>query len=388
MSLRISLKRFIFVLLENTQVKMKKILFGLLAVIVVSLTLNSCNEDIELIGEFKETAVVYGLLDQADTVHMIKITRTFIGPGDAYQIAQNPDSSYFKTLEGTVTEYINGNPARVFTLADTTVSNKDENGVFYAPEQLLYYFKTSASQPLISTAEYRLNVVINKNTGSEFTITGQTELVNQMSASSLSSSTQPFHFYSNNGEFTPTIISITSGNAFRMNVTLEVEFAEWTGASSTPKKFKWLLGESDVDGASSKSFTANGQTFYTLIAQNCTNDAAIDRRTITSITAYITGAAEDFLTYMQISEPSTTLAQSKPTYTNLTASDGHNVIGIFSARNTITVYKPFIDPSSSNIRCLNKLSTEQLCVGSITSPYLFCSDHPADIGSGESWACN
>jgi len=28
--------------------------------------LNSCNEKIELIGDFVETAVVYGLLDQAD----------------------------------------------------------------------------------------------------------------------------------------------------------------------------------------------------------------------------------------------------------------------------------------------------------------------------------
>ncbi|TAF89039.1 MAG: hypothetical protein EAZ48_01940, partial [Flavobacteriia bacterium] len=58
--------------------------------------LSSCEEDIILDGDFVETAVVYGLLDQADSIHMIKITRAFIGPGSALDIAQIPDSSYFE----------------------------------------------------------------------------------------------------------------------------------------------------------------------------------------------------------------------------------------------------------------------------------------------------
>jgi hypothetical protein len=41
--------------------------------------LNSCNEKVKLVGNFQETAVVYGLLDQADSLHYIKITGLLLG---------------------------------------------------------------------------------------------------------------------------------------------------------------------------------------------------------------------------------------------------------------------------------------------------------------------
>ena len=50
-----------------------------------------------MIGDFKETAVVYGLLDQSDSVHYVKINRAFIGPGNSLEFAQIPDSNYFET---------------------------------------------------------------------------------------------------------------------------------------------------------------------------------------------------------------------------------------------------------------------------------------------------
>ena len=62
----------------------------------------SCNEKINYIGEFKETAVVYGLLDHADSIHYVKINRAFIGPGNAIDIAQIPDSNYFSQVDATV----------------------------------------------------------------------------------------------------------------------------------------------------------------------------------------------------------------------------------------------------------------------------------------------
>ena len=55
--------------------------FGLLASIVFFLF--SCKEEIELTGNFKETAVVYALLDASESTHMMKITRAFIGPGNS-----------------------------------------------------------------------------------------------------------------------------------------------------------------------------------------------------------------------------------------------------------------------------------------------------------------
>ena len=95
--------------------------FSLLALFVFGLS--ACEDDIKLDGDFVETAVVYGLLDQADSLHFIKITRAFIGPGSALDNALIPDSSYFDQVEATVAEVVNGQITRTWELKDTVVQD-------------------------------------------------------------------------------------------------------------------------------------------------------------------------------------------------------------------------------------------------------------------------
>jgi hypothetical protein len=119
---------------------MKKRIIG--SLVLLTVLVSSCSEKIDLVGDFQETAVVYGLLDQADTLHYVKITRAFIGPGDAMQIAQIADSSYFDQVDATITEELNGSVTRTWQLKDTLIQDKNTNGVFYGPIQKVYYFKT------------------------------------------------------------------------------------------------------------------------------------------------------------------------------------------------------------------------------------------------------
>ncbi len=368
---------------------MKKIHLALIAIIGL-VSLQSCKDDIEITGEFIETAVVYGLLDQSDSLHYVKITRAFIGPGNAYDIAQIPDSNYFASVTGTVTELSTG---RKFNLRDTIVLNKDQNGIFYAPEQKLYYFDNThitstntTGAPLDENSTFRLDLDINNGL---FSVTGETELVTGLS-STLSAQSQPFKFVDNQNQFKSTSIAVSNsgtGNhkASQINTTIEINIEEFEGASSTPKKFKWNLGDAE-SSSSSIVFTATGNTFYELMKANCTNNSAITKRQLISMNTVITGGSEVLYRYIQSTKPTSGLAQSKPVYTNLEASGGHPVVGIFSARHAVRIDKVFYDPAASGfVRCLDKISTEKLCQGSVTGPFLFCSQHTAD--SAEPWFC-
>ena len=363
---------------------MKNKIFGFLSICLFVFSFNSCKEDIELTGDFIETAVVYGLLDQSESIHMIKITRAFIGPGNAIEIAAIADSSYFQSVTGTVTEY-NGNipTGRIFTLTDTMILDKDENGIFYGPEQKMYYFTTATNEPLLGTAEYQLDLDINNG---EFQVSSKTEMVNGITEN-ISSQSQPFRFIQSNGDLTSTFIAISTGNSYQVNTKLKIDFTEWIGADSTQKSFIWQMGETQTIPGANISFSANGETFYQLMRDNSTNDPAITKRTFDAITTIVTGGGQDFFNFILVNEPTSTLAQTKPTFTNLTATNGHPVVGIFSARQSVVVYKPFIDPSNSNfLRCINTASTEELCTGITTSGLLFCSDHPGDVL--KTWFCN
>ncbi len=364
------------------------------------IVLNSCNEKIELIGDFVETAVVYGLLDQADSLHYIKINRAFIGPGNALEIAQIADSSYFTNVDATISEYLNGNLTRSWLLRDTILDNKDPNGVFYAPEQKVYYFKTmptgfngviqTSTNPQMTSlnpqAIYKIDIVLNDGA---FSVSGETELVRGITSAAATQNFN-FKFADNPGEYTSTGITVSStGNSFVLNTQLKIAFNEWENNTYSEKSFFWNLGEADVQPLSSKVFTANGETFYDLMKSNCTENSTITKRTFKGVTIKITGGAEELYNFIAVNKPSSGLAQSKPTYTNLTATNGKRVIGIFSSRQTVEIYHPFYVSQQAYLRALDKKSTRELCQGPITGLYLFCSNHPGDnvVNQEESYAC-
>ena len=365
------------------------------------LFLQSCSEDVKLTGDFKETAVVYGLLDQADSLHYIKITRAFIGPGNALEIAQIADSSYFDQVDATITEVVNGSITRTWILKDTLVQDKDTNGYFYGPEQKVYYFKTlptganeviqTSTDPMKTslkpTATYRFKAMLNNG---EFEVSGETNLVRGITTNS-SSQNYTFKFADNPGEYLSSGLAVSNtGNSYVVNGQLDVAYNEYFVGVPYTKSYNWKIGEKEVTPNGSCTFTISGRSFYELMKLHLTENAQVEKRTLKGIYITITGGAEELFNYMSVNKPSSSLAQSKPSYTNLSVTNGKRVVGIFSSRQTVKIFKPFYtSPQQAYIRAIDKKSTRELCQGPITGTYLFCSNHPGDnvVGQEESYAC-
>lgn len=99
----------------------------------------ACSTDIDLYADYKEVPVIYGLLDANADTNYVKISRVFSVEGDAYQTALNPDSSNYRgKLDVRIIEYCNGDSLREIILDTITIHNK-EFGIFYSPQQKLYY---------------------------------------------------------------------------------------------------------------------------------------------------------------------------------------------------------------------------------------------------------
>lgn len=379
--------------------KMKQTLFLLSTAFAVIFGLNSCNEDITISGDFEETAVVYGLLDQSDSIHMIKITRAFIGPGNSLEISQIPDSNYFQSVTATITEQLSGGTTgRTWTLFDTLVDTKETNGVFYAPEQIVYAFytrgKDNSDNPtngaLSANATYNLRILINAGTSSEFEVFGSTEIVTGISTSTDSPNYQ-FKFATNavtTGEYTAAPMFVTHGNSEVVNTKLLIDYKDYTATDSSSHRISWTWGELPTGTGATTNFSGQGETFYNLIAGAAsTGNSNVIRRNLVGITVEVVGGSEDLYNYILVNQPSSSLAQNKPTFTNLTATNDHPVIGLFSSRFTHRVYHSMVG-TNQNTRCIDRNSTMELCVGPITGQYLFCSQQPLDIAQGQPWACN
>ena len=135
----------------------------------------SCTTDVELYADYKDIPVIYGLLDATQDTNFIRINRAFSGSNDnlinANEIALIVDScNYPGKLDARIIEYKNvyGNEyaptGRIIVLDTTTVHNKQE-GIFYSPDQKVYYttesFKVNSNS---AKYNYRLEVVKDKDT--------------------------------------------------------------------------------------------------------------------------------------------------------------------------------------------------------------------------------
>lgn len=346
--------------------------------------LSSCSEEITMTNDQKETAVIYGILDQADTIHYIKINRAYSGTNNSLEVAQIPDSSYFKDVQAFIYEIKKGDTLRKWKLRDTLVSNK-EAGIFYGPTQKVYYFATTKDKPLLGESG-RTYVFHGKFEKNKFEATATTELI--YGNSLLYPVTNGNNYGFANGtidkpEYYSTGIKFKPGTAVTTNTTLRITIREYIGQTATLKSFDWNVGDLDISqGTTSTGINALGTAFYPMIAKNCTDNPAITKRQLASIELRVTFASDVLFNYLTLNKPSSSLAQNKTNYTNITATNGMRALGIFTARNLKTDTKLSSDIIGQNpVRAMDSQSTKELCLGYYTNNLHFCSDVPADINT-------
>jgi|SRR5690554_4387018 len=345
----------------------KKIIFLSFALIAFT----ACKTEFSVNGEYEERAIVHFLLDQGKEHHFLKLNKTFLKEGDAYQFAKESDLHYFDNVVAVVEEIKNGSKIREWTLQDTIIHNKKE-GVFYGPEQKLYFFKAN---DLDENAIYRLKIDIDNG---NHLVSGQTELVKGVSIKSPLPN-QLFNFYDNTG-YKSTPITFNAGNAGTYKVQIKFSYEEFEGSSTSIQSVLWNLGEIhrvDMPSSTSSMF-ANGEVFYEYLAARIPVKPEVSKRVVEKMEIILTAGSNDLQTYILTTAPSSTLAQNKPVYSNV-----EGALGIFSSRVTAVQEKP--SPGSLSERALSQHSLRELCTGAYTYQLGFCSDLTADLN--EPFSC-
>ncbi|MBD3635841.1 MAG: DUF4249 family protein [Crocinitomicaceae bacterium] len=347
----------------------------LLFLVITVVGFNSCESDFSLNGDYQIQPVVFGLLDHRQDVHMIKITKAFLGDGDNLTYAQNPDSNYFEKVEAEIVEFKNDvATGRSWTLTDTIVTNKSEDGLFYAPEQKAYVFYESA---LDSTAEYELTVIINDGA---HVVTGKTTLIPEFKITG--TVTNPSYKI----QFAPNTVN---EDADYDNWTFTVSEGLHAARYNYKYTFRWTETYSDMSTASFSATRNNGDVFqsspdkpgqhgasfagldfYQFVADAIVQDPDVIQRKMDGLDLQIAIAHDDLNQFMEVSQPVTGIAQVQPEFTNLTGGRG-----LFSSR---IIFK-------MNNFNLNPASVKELCTGLYTGGLLFCSDYPEH--ASETWYC-
>lgn len=289
-----------------------------------ALFISSCSTDFEINADWKEITVVYGLLDQKESVHYIKINKAFLGEGNALTFAQNPDSaSYGGNLEVWIEEWQDSYYFGTYPLDTVTIFNKD-SGVFYYPKQLLYRF---VKPNLNENSTYKL-FIKNKLNGN--LVTSETQLVGNLHVTE-PSSLSLISFI----KVKPVKVKFSSakyGRIYEIKIRLNYWEKNNDTNDSTFKHIDWSIGtltSNGINGGEAMETSYNGASFFSFLGDNIRPVGPNIKRYLgtPNVEFIFSVAGEELATYIEVSKPSTGISQEKPEYSNI-----KNGIGIFSSR--------------------------------------------------------
>lgn len=289
----------------------------LIAILLLAgLTLPACETEFEVNAKWKESIIVYGLLDPLDSVQEIKINKAFINTeGSAFEVAQNPDSLYLDSTYATITEVATG---RVMILVKTAI--KKDSGIFANNEAYVWTTK----EPIYQNREYRLDVVNplsgNKISAKTWTL-GKAAIQGPVFEQSL--------FF---GIGTPYLTTaFTPGeNSFAFDVKMHM-VVESFYTSDTNKKtetyIKWnMLTNFRVQPRVRAIHQMPRLAFLQFLANSLKADLNKKHR-IKWVGFSFHGGNQTLLDYISVNEPSIGIVQKQAEYTNI-----ENGMGLFAAR--------------------------------------------------------
>jgi hypothetical protein len=322
---------------------MKKICYGLICFSAMLLT--QCSTDVDLTAPYKETTVVYGLLNPSDTVQFIRVAKAYLGEGNSLEMAKVSDSIYYPDSVITVVlQRWKNNSFQDSSVLVRDESIQKETGIFATQPNVLYRIPDDPinhTDSLRKDNQYKLRIT-NKQTGK--IVTASTFITNDISVSQPSSN--PNVKLSMTSEYPSDVkwYSALYGKVYGLVIRFNYQETELAPPNNvTYKKADWTFPNqqsSSVLVNQPMSLSYIGEDFYKNLSTKIFPDNTVLRIGLT-VEFIFTIGAEEFYTYYLVNQPSLSISQDIPQYTNV--NEG---IGIFSSRNIFAIKNKQLDPAS------------------------------------------
>lgn len=322
---------------------MKKLFFSL-SVLAGLIGFNACSTDVNLYADYKDIAVIYGLLNATEDTNYVRINRAFSGSNEhhinANEVALIADScNYPGKLRAFIVEYKQGYGYTYQATGDTlkldtiTIDNKQE-GIFYAPKQKVYY--TTDKNVFANNSgntKYKYKIFVFKGND---TISAETGIVGGETFKILNSA---LDFNSVPSQESAKIKFTPAENAVFYDMEFVFTYHESVnGGPMVNKQVSYPCGSKSLENLTLEQgayfFTYDNNILFNLLESAIGGDTVYDANhpnVVRSFDKYpiqikLSAGGEELYNYIQVNSQSG-LSQTVPDYTNV--SGGY---GVFSSR--------------------------------------------------------
>lgn len=313
-----------------------KLIPSVLSIIAGIFILNACSTELDINGDYRETTIVYGILDPSEQYQYIRINRAFLGEGNALEFAQIPDSTNYPYILDVKIQGLNSSNQVVSTSISTdTIWVYKESEVFYSGYQPVYRVKmpfvkmeNNDSIFLDDDLTYKLTIV-NPVTGN--VIESTTPVINSFNID------KPFYNYIDPRiNFAPDNSSSIEWkspvNGKRFEVKFLFTYYEQYDSNPTDtitKVMTWKVGtvtSSNLLGGEEMQINYNNHDFYYLLSKQVEVRPDVVRHPGV-VQLVITAGTDELNTYININNSSSSIIQERPLFTNIS-----NGMGIFTSK--------------------------------------------------------
>ena len=328
----------------------KKMRFFLFFLAFVSLCLCACKpKDFSVNAKTEPFTVVYGLLNSNDKVHYIKIFKSFVVEGNAYDVVKDINMySYMDSIDVYLNEYNSKNQLYNKFKLDTTTAIPKDSGLFLYPTQILYTTNVTLKEDYLYEIE-----IFNPYTKNTVKVKAPVALAGKVSINrppgpdiSITDKSMSFDFF-------------TAKNSNMYQLILKFYYTErmMDNTERQPPPVEWVIGSiednSNNSGIEKKIPVSSGSIFFIKVADAIKSNENIRLRHVDSLVLEVHSAAKDWSLYIKSNLPTWGINQEKLHYSNMIAystetGEEKYAMGLFSSRGITTkTYRNLATPGGS-----------------------------------------
>ena len=283
---------------------------------------SSCNNDLDIDAPYRDMPIVYCILNPADSIHYLRLEKSFSGNANAYDMAAQPDSIYYPDAQVVLERWNNNEIKESYSMLREELPSRDP-GIFVNEPNYLY----SLHALLQANSEYRLHLTIPA-TGTE--VTARTHLVDKFRIIKPEDYKKNFSFSAYDNY--QAIEWVTAKYTRVYHVLIRFHYLEIEHGDTTFLYADWNLAnyaaENDAGGISMEAKVLH-RNFYKWLGNKLKPipKSIVRLANRKSIDFMFTVGGDELYTYIEIYKPDDGPPTEKPVYTNIA-----NGIGLFSSR--------------------------------------------------------
>lgn len=315
--------------------------FGILLCAILS----SCDSDVELEAPYKNTPIIFGVLDFTADTQFVRINKAYLGSGNADEYAQVRDSVEYKPEEVEAWLYKKNGSNTVDSIQlERIVKPSRDPGVFFNTDIAFYYtdqtlFTPSEIEQIQSTsqnANWRYEMVAHIKGD---TYRAETNFPDCRDADLSRPPSPPTRvaFY-NNDNFQNVQAKFTKrANTARYQgqIRFNFDYLREDGSAVTGEYIDFQLGVINNQGTNNETeeatFSFNSENWFTFVGERVKAIPGIRKVQMANLEFRLTGGNEILSTYINLAQPISDFTPVTATFSNF----DNGAIGILGSRRTM-----------------------------------------------------